>query len=159
MSMTMFGVKVEERKEGKNGQPSIGLVYRHPSAKIGFTPAYPDLCTAWRLFSLVTRIDRKKWSPYNWKTYKEAYEEILQTGSALGALGIEHGAQIGIYGANCPWWIVVTEFHIGFCTVAAAAPPIFFKGKLLTMGNGCWYKTYLGYATNCITFLFKRTMF
>ncbi|KAG5597064.1 hypothetical protein H5410_038296 [Solanum commersonii] len=98
MSMTMFGVKVEERKEGKNGQPSIGLVYRHPIAKIGFTPAYPDLCTAWRLLS-----------PYNWKTYKEAYEEILQTVSALGALGIEHGAQIGIYGANCPWWIVVTE--------------------------------------------------
>lgn len=60
--MTMFGVKVEERKEGKNGQPSIGLVYRHPSAKIGFTPAYPDLCTAWRLFSgvLITGKPTKK---------------------------------------------------------------------------------------------------
>lgn len=35
MTMTMFGVKVEEGKEGKNGQPSICLVYRHPISKIG----------------------------------------------------------------------------------------------------------------------------
>lgn len=46
----MFGVKVKEGKEGKNGQSSIGLVYRNPIAKIGFPPAYPDLCTAWQLF-------------------------------------------------------------------------------------------------------------
>ncbi|KAK6785083.1 hypothetical protein RDI58_018538 [Solanum bulbocastanum] len=152
MSMTMFAVKVKEGKEGKNGQSSIGLVYRHPIAKIGFTPAYPDLCTAWRLLSLVIRIERKKVKNYffisrtavetypgnrilGWcdfkggkvkynvvylsgflsllvlvsikyfsvfthhlpfldsgvlitgkpTKYKEVYEEILQTGSALGA--------------------------------------------------------------------------
>ncbi|XP_049413196.1 secretory carrier-associated membrane protein 3-like isoform X3 [Solanum stenotomum] len=29
------------------------------------------------------------------------------------------------------WFFLSYVFHIGFCTVAAAAPPIFFKGKLL----------------------------
>ncbi|KAH0651071.1 hypothetical protein KY284_030983 [Solanum tuberosum] len=99
MSMTMFGVKVEERKVGKNGQPSIGLL----GDSLGNIPHSLQLQQPFELM----------WSPYNWKTYKEAYEEILQTGSALGAHGIEH-------------------FHVGFCTVAAAAPPIFFKGKFLT---------------------------
>ncbi|KAM3265527.1 long chain acyl-CoA synthetase 1 [Capsicum annuum] len=121
MSMTMFGVKVEEGKEGKNGQPSIGPVYRNPISKNGFPSADPDLSTAWQLFrSAVDKYpgnrmlgwrDFKdgKWGPYNWKTYKEAYEEILQTGSALRAHGIEPGARIGIYGANCPQWIVAME--------------------------------------------------
>ncbi|KAK4714317.1 hypothetical protein R3W88_020224 [Solanum pinnatisectum] len=106
MSMTMFAVKVKEGKEGKNGQPSIGLVYRHPIDS-GL---------------LITGKPTK---------YKEVNEEILQTGSALGAHGIEH-------------------FHIGFCTVAAAALPIFFKGKFLTLTcfGWCtllylWLKVYL----------------
>lgn len=32
----MFCVKAKEGKEGKKGQPSIGLIYRNPIAKIGF---------------------------------------------------------------------------------------------------------------------------
>ncbi|KAF3666602.1 Long chain acyl-CoA synthetase 1 [Capsicum annuum] len=130
MSMTMFGVKVEEGKEGKNGQPSIGPVYRNPISKNGFPSADPDLSTAWQLFrSAVDKYpgnrmlgwrDFKdgKWGPYNWKTYKEAYEEILQTGSALRAHGIEPGARIGIYGANCPQWIVAMELLNSECTHA-----------------------------------------
>uniref|UniRef100_M1AI81 Long-chain-fatty-acid CoA ligase n=1 Tax=Solanum tuberosum TaxID=4113 RepID=M1AI81_SOLTU len=119
--MSKFGLKVEEGKEGKNGEPSIGPVYRNPIAKNGFPSADPDLSTAWQLFrSAVEKYpgnrmlgwrDFKdgKWGSYNWKTYKEAYEETLQTGSALRAHGIEPGARIGIYGANCPQWIVAME--------------------------------------------------
>lgn len=50
MSMNKFGLKVEEGKEGKNGEPSIGPVYRNPIAKNGFPSADPDLSTAWQLF-------------------------------------------------------------------------------------------------------------
>ncbi|XP_031498971.1 long chain acyl-CoA synthetase 1-like isoform X2 [Nymphaea colorata] len=46
---------------------------------------------------------------YVWKTFKEAYEEALQIGSALRSSGAEPGCRIGIYGANCPQWIIAME--------------------------------------------------
>ncbi|CAN6467994.1 unnamed protein product [Victoria cruziana] len=46
---------------------------------------------------------------YVWKTFKEAYEEALQIGSALRISGAEPGHRIGIYGANCPQWIIAME--------------------------------------------------
>ncbi|PHT43337.1 Long chain acyl-CoA synthetase 1 [Capsicum baccatum] len=51
----------------------------------------------------------KEVGSHKWKTYKEAYEDILQTGFALQAHCIEHGARIGIYGANCLQWMVSVE--------------------------------------------------
>ncbi|KAF3560410.1 hypothetical protein F2Q69_00010276 [Brassica cretica] len=51
----------------------------------------------------------KKVGPYIWKTYKEVYEEVLQIGSALRAAGAEPGCRVGIYGANCPQWIIAME--------------------------------------------------
>ncbi|XP_010523913.1 PREDICTED: long chain acyl-CoA synthetase 1 isoform X2 [Tarenaya hassleriana] len=47
--------------------------------------------------------------PYVWKTYKEAYEEVLRIGSALRAAGAEPGSRVGIYGVNCPQWIIAME--------------------------------------------------
>ncbi|KAI7738290.1 hypothetical protein M8C21_024387 [Ambrosia artemisiifolia] len=49
------------------------------------------------------------WGPYLWKTYKTVYEEVLNVASALRASGIGHGCKVGIYGANCPQWIVAME--------------------------------------------------
>ncbi|KAF2604548.1 hypothetical protein F2Q70_00024250 [Brassica cretica] len=51
----------------------------------------------------------EKVGPYIWKTYKEVYEEVLQIGSALRAAGAEPGCRVGIYGANCPQWIIAME--------------------------------------------------
>ncbi|XP_050367499.1 long chain acyl-CoA synthetase 1-like isoform X2 [Argentina anserina] len=48
----------------------------------------------------------EKIGPYVWKTYKEVYEEVLHVGSALRASGVEPGSRIGIYGSNCPQWIM-----------------------------------------------------
>lgn len=56
----------------------------------------------------------------------------LQTGSALGAHGMNTVLKLEFMEPVFLQRIVATEFHIGFCTVAAAAPPIFFKGKFLT---------------------------
>ncbi|KAF2325053.1 hypothetical protein GH714_022469 [Hevea brasiliensis] len=47
--------------------------------------------------------------PYVWKTYKEVYEEVLQVGSALRASGAKPGCRVGIYGSNCPQWLVAME--------------------------------------------------
>ncbi|KAM6558827.1 hypothetical protein CsatA_028066 [Cannabis sativa] len=119
--LKQFSIQVEEGKEGKDGKPSVGPVYRNLLSKNNFPPADPELSTAWDIFSKSVerypdnrmlgwrKLVDGKWGPYNWKTYKEVHEEVLQIGSALRASGAEPGSRIGIYGSNCPEWIVAME--------------------------------------------------
>ena len=48
--MSMFAVAVEEGREGNNGKPSVGPVYRNILAKNGFPKPDPDLTTTWDSF-------------------------------------------------------------------------------------------------------------
>ncbi|CAL0316504.1 unnamed protein product [Lupinus luteus] len=119
--MKAFASKVEEGREGENGKPSVGPIYRNLLSKNGFPPMDPDFSTAWEIFSVSVKnhphnrmlgwrkIVDGKIGPYNWKTYKEVYDEVLHIGSALRASGAEPGSRIGVYGANCPQWIVAME--------------------------------------------------
>ncbi|PSS06077.1 Long chain acyl-CoA synthetase [Actinidia chinensis var. chinensis] len=119
--MSMFAVAVEEGREGKDGKPSVGPVYRNILAKNGFPEPDPDLTTAWDSFRVSVEkypsnrmlgwreFKDGEFGPYLWKTYKEVYEEVLHVGSALRASGAEPGSRIGIYGSNCPQWIVAME--------------------------------------------------
>ncbi|CAK9152867.1 unnamed protein product [Ilex paraguariensis] len=119
--MNKFAVKVEEGREGRDGLPSVGPVYRNPLAEHGFPPVDPDLSTAWDIFRVSVEkypanrmlgwreFINGKWGPYVWKTYSDVYEEVLDIGSALRASGIEPGSRVGIYGTNCPQWIVAME--------------------------------------------------
>ncbi|XP_071922604.1 long chain acyl-CoA synthetase 1-like [Coffea arabica] len=117
----MFAVKVEEGREGREGLPSVGPVYRNLLAHHHFPPIDPHLSTAWEIFRASAEkypgnrmlgwrpfLDHK-WGPYVWKTYEEVYGETLCAGSALRAQGIQPGARVGIYGSNCPQWIVAME--------------------------------------------------
>ncbi|EPS63504.1 hypothetical protein M569_11280, partial [Genlisea aurea] len=121
-TMTIFGVKIEEgRRGGVVGEPSIGPVYRNPLSEKGYPPLDPDLLTCWNIFrSSVEKYPNNnmlgwreqvngKWGGYQWKSYKEVYEETLNVGSALRAHGFQPGSRVGIYGANCPQWIVAME--------------------------------------------------
>ncbi|XP_022890504.1 long chain acyl-CoA synthetase 1-like [Olea europaea var. sylvestris] len=119
--MKKFAVKVEEGKEGRDGLPSVGPVYRNLIAEHAFPATDPALGTAWEMFRASVEkypgnkmlgwreIINGKWGPYLWKSYEEVYEEVLHVGSALRAHGIEPGARVGIYGSNCPQWIVAME--------------------------------------------------
>ncbi|KAI4349769.1 hypothetical protein L6164_010326 [Bauhinia variegata] len=117
----MFAAKIAEGREGKKGEPSVGPIYRNLLSKNEFPPMDPDINTCWDIFSGSVKkhpenrmlgwrkfIDGKP-GPYVWKTYREAYDEVLNIGSALRACGAEPGSQVGIYGANCPEWIVAME--------------------------------------------------
>ncbi|KAH9730871.1 Long chain acyl-CoA synthetase 1 [Citrus sinensis] len=99
--MKIFAAQVEEGKEGKDGKPSVGPVYRNLLASNGFPSVDSDLNTAWDIFSMSVQkypgnrmlgwrpfVDGK-FGPYVWKTYKEVYEEVLQIVSALRASGAE----------------------------------------------------------------------
>ncbi|RVW48437.1 Long chain acyl-CoA synthetase 2 [Vitis vinifera] len=47
--------------------------------------------------------------PYVWLTYREAYDAALQMGSAMRSRGVNPGERCGIYGSNCPEWIIAME--------------------------------------------------
>ncbi|KAG2326062.1 hypothetical protein Bca52824_008790 [Brassica carinata] len=138
--MKSFAAKVEEGVKGQNGKPSVGPVYRNLLSEKGFPPIDSDITTAWDIFSKSVEkfpdnkmlgwrtIVDKKVGPYMWKTYKEAYEEVLLIGSALRALGAEPGCRVGIYGINCPQWIIAME--------ACAAHTLICVPLYDTLGSG-----------------------
>ncbi|CAH2057640.1 unnamed protein product [Thlaspi arvense] len=119
--MKSFAAKVEEGVKGEDGKPSVGPVYRNLLSENGFPPRHSDITTTWDIFSKSVekfpdnkmlgwrQIVDEKVGPYMWKTYKEVYEEVRQIGSALRAAGAEPGCRVGIYGANCPQWIIAME--------------------------------------------------
>ncbi|KAK8972649.1 hypothetical protein V6N11_082578 [Hibiscus sabdariffa] len=120
-TMKFFSAKVEDGREGEDGKPSVGPVYRNLLAKQGYPPPNSEMSTTWTLFSSSAekyagnrmlgwrKIVDAKVGPYIWKTYKEVYDEVLHVGSALRASGAEPGCRVGIYGANCPQWIMAME--------------------------------------------------
>lgn len=48
--MKIFSAQVDEGKEGKDGMPSIGPVYRSLLSKYDFPPLDPELNTSWDIF-------------------------------------------------------------------------------------------------------------
>lgn len=48
--MKVFAAQVEEGKEGRDGKPAVGPVYRNLLARNGFPPSASDLTTSWDIF-------------------------------------------------------------------------------------------------------------
>ncbi|XP_022721389.1 long chain acyl-CoA synthetase 4-like isoform X2 [Durio zibethinus] len=46
---------------------------------------------------------------YVWQTYKEVYDIVIKVGNSIRSCGVEEGGKCGIYGANCPEWIISME--------------------------------------------------
>jgi len=125
----IFTIKVEDGKPSKDGHPAVGPVFRSVLAKDGFPQLEPDMKTSWDVF----RVAADKYpnnrmlgwrplkdgvpGPYLWKSYKEVYDEVLQVGSALQQLGVQPGSRVGIYGSNCPQWIVAMQACNGYSLI------------------------------------------
>ena len=48
--MKIFAAQVEQGKEGKDGEPSVGPVYRNLLSQHEFPQPDPELTTAWDIF-------------------------------------------------------------------------------------------------------------
>ncbi|XP_062144220.1 long chain acyl-CoA synthetase 1-like isoform X4 [Alnus glutinosa] len=119
--MKIFSAQVQEGRKGQDGKPSVGPVYRNLLSKNGFPPPDPNLSTTWDVFSISVEKNPRnrmlgwrnsvdgKLGPYVWKTYKEVYDEVVHIGSALRASGAEPGSRVGIYGSNCPQWVMAMQ--------------------------------------------------
>ncbi|KAK4422516.1 Long chain acyl-CoA synthetase 4 [Sesamum alatum] len=121
MEEKTFIVEVEPSKPAKDGKPSIGPVFRSIFAKDGFPPPIPGLESCWDIFRLSVEkypnnrmlgrreIVNGKPGKYSWMTYKEVYDIVLKVGNSIRSCGIEEGGHCGIYGANCPEWVMSME--------------------------------------------------
>ncbi|KAK7348976.1 hypothetical protein VNO80_23778 [Phaseolus coccineus] len=117
----VFTVKVEEGRPATDGKPSAGPVYRSIYAKDGLLEVPSDLESPWDFFrdSVKRNPNNKmlgrrqktesKVGSYAWLTYQEVYDAALKMGSAMRSRGVNPGDRCGIYGSNCPEWIIAME--------------------------------------------------
>ncbi|XP_059308961.1 long chain acyl-CoA synthetase 4-like [Lycium ferocissimum] len=116
-----FIIEVEPAKEAKDGKPAVGPVYRSLFAKDGFPPPINGLESCWDIFRLSVekypnnrmlgrrKIVDGKPGKYVWMTYKEVYDTVIKLGNSIRNCGVEQGGKCGIFGANCPEWIMSME--------------------------------------------------
>ncbi|KAM1025171.1 hypothetical protein FF1_038319 [Malus domestica] len=114
-------IEVEKAKEAKDGKPSQGPVYRSLFAKDGFPPAISGMDSCWDVFRMSVEknprnpmlgrreIVNGKAGKYVWLTYKEVYDMVVKVGNAMRICGVVEGDKCGIYGVNCPEWIMSME--------------------------------------------------
>ncbi|CAN4112304.1 unnamed protein product [Withania somnifera] len=119
--MSSYTVKVEESQPAADGKPLAGPVYRSIHAKDGLMEMPGRFESPWDFFSESVRknpknqmlgrrqVVDKKAGPYNWLTYEEVYEATVKIGSAIRSRGVNPGDRCGIYGVNCPEWIMAME--------------------------------------------------
>ncbi|KAK7251418.1 hypothetical protein RIF29_34596 [Crotalaria pallida] len=114
-------VEIEEAKEANEGKPSMGPAYRSIFAKEGLPPNFEGLDSCWDVFRIA--VDKYPNNPmlgirenidgnpgkYKWQTYKEVYDLSLKVGDSIRTCGYGKGVKCGIYGANCPEWIISME--------------------------------------------------
>ncbi|KAK2435618.1 long chain acyl-CoA synthetase [Trifolium repens] len=118
----VYTVKVEEARPATHEKPSAGPVYRCIYAKDGLLELPSHFQSPWDfLRDSATRspskpmlgrrrkTDSTKAGPYEWLTYQEAYNAAIQIGSAMRTRGVNSGDRCGIYGSNCPEWILAME--------------------------------------------------
>lgn len=119
--MSTFTVKVEEARPASETMPSAGPVYRSVYAKQGLMELPQGLESPWEFFSDSAKknpqnrmLGRRQTTdgqvlPYLWQTYQEVYHTSIRIGSAIRSRGVNPGGRCGIYGSNCPEWIMAME--------------------------------------------------
>lgn len=116
-----YTVKVEEARPAADNKPSAGPVYRSIYAKDGLQALPEGLQSPWEFFSGSVKnnpdspmLGRRqttdsKVGPYVWLTYQEVYDSAIRVGSAMRGLNVNPGDRCGIYGSNCPQWIIAMQ--------------------------------------------------
>ncbi|KAG1335199.1 long chain acyl-CoA synthetase 4 [Cocos nucifera] len=114
-------VEVEKGREASDGRPSVGPAYRSVFAKDGFPQPIPGLESCWDVFRMSVEKNPKnrmlgrrefvdgKAGQYIWLTYQEVYDTAMKVGASIRYCGVEKGDHCGIYGANCPEWVIGME--------------------------------------------------
>ncbi|KAF3778312.1 Long chain acyl-CoA synthetase 2 [Nymphaea thermarum] len=126
--MASYLLKVEEGRPAADGRPSVGPIYRNIDAKDGLLEPPEGVDCPWDYFSQSAErcpenrilghrqilngkacffLDMA--GAYAWRTYREVYDQSIRLGSAIRRCNVGPGASCGIYGINCPEWIIAME--------------------------------------------------
>jgi long-chain acyl-CoA synthetase len=121
MAQKKFLIEVEPAKEAKDGRPSIGPVYRSIFAKDGFPEPIEGMDSCWDIFRMAVEKYPDNWmlgrrevvngkpGKYVWLTYKEVHDLVIKLGNSIRSCGVEEGGRCGIFGSNCPEWVMSME--------------------------------------------------
>uniref|UniRef100_A0A0E0BK97 Long-chain-fatty-acid--CoA ligase n=1 Tax=Oryza glumipatula TaxID=40148 RepID=A0A0E0BK97_9ORYZ len=116
-----YTVKVGEATPAAGGKPSAGPVYRSIYSKDGLMKLPEDILSPWDFFSGAVKqypknkmlgqrkVSDGKAGDYVWLTYEEVYQKVIKIGSAIRSLGVKPGGHCGIYGSNCPEWVMAMQ--------------------------------------------------
>ncbi|PWA86599.1 long-chain acyl-CoA synthetase 2 [Artemisia annua] len=119
--MSLYTVKVEDSRVATGETPSAGPVYRCIYAKDGLMELPPGYESPWDFFSESVKRNPKnpalgrreiidgKAGGYTWLSYQDAYNSALRIASAIRSRSVNPGDKVGIYGPNCPEWIISME--------------------------------------------------
>lgn len=119
-----FLVPVGDIRPAEGDRPSASKIYRNAVAEKGF----PELgaktlyelfqnsvskysgekCLGWRPVDKATG----KASEYQWMTYGETNEKVQAIASGLAGLGLTAQNRVGVYGVNCPEWMIAMQVSI-----------------------------------------------
>ncbi|KAL6606163.1 hypothetical protein ACP70R_041816 [Stipagrostis hirtigluma subsp. patula] len=110
---------------------TAGPAYRNVLAKGGLLQPAPGLNSCWDVFRTAVekypdnpmlgrrRVVDGKAGEYAWMSYKEVYDVVMKLAASINKSGVKQGEGCGIYGANCPEWIMSMEAcnALGVCCV------------------------------------------
>nr|CAD1822246.1 unnamed protein product [Ananas comosus var. bracteatus] len=111
-------VEVEKAKVG--GGRTAGPATAASSPRTG-SAARTGLDSCWDIFRISVERNPKnrmlgrrrvvdgKPCEYEWLSYKQVYDIVMRVGASIRSCGVEQGGRCGIYGANCPEWIISME--------------------------------------------------
>ncbi|TVU12508.1 hypothetical protein EJB05_46159 [Eragrostis curvula] len=131
LSLCLSSEKMKYLVEVEAATETAGPAYRSVLAKGGLLQPHPGLESCWDIFR--TAVEKYPNNPmlgrrrvvdgeagdYTWMTYKEAYDVVMKLAASISKSGVRQGEGCGIYGANCPEWIISMEAcnALGVCSV------------------------------------------
>lgn len=118
MAESKYVFEIEKAKDSTGGKPSVGPVYRSVFSKDGFKPPADGMDTCWDVFRMSVEkypgnpllgrreIVNGKAGKYVWLTFKDVYDIVMKVGASIRCCGVQQGERCGIYGINCPEWMI-----------------------------------------------------
>lgn len=118
MAESKYVFEIEKAKDSTGGKPSVGPVYRSVFSKDGFKPPADGMDTCWDVFRMSVEkypgnpllgrreIVNSKAGKYVWLTFKDVYDIVMKVGASIRSCGVQQGERCGIYGINCPEWMI-----------------------------------------------------
>jgi long-chain acyl-CoA synthetase len=114
-------VEIGSERPATSTVPSASKIFRHETAKDGF-PTLEGISSLYELFTQsVKKFPGNKClghrpkladgtvGPFVFKTYKEVADEVALIASGLKAVGTGPQSRIGVFGGNCPEWMITMQ--------------------------------------------------